>query len=55
MREKSKRYMVKLKNDETKYSKYLEKRHIYYKDVLKPKKQKVKEDAHEALPTTLVI
>jgi hypothetical protein len=35
MREKSKRYMVKLKNDETKYSKYLEKRKETHTSIIK--------------------
>ena len=52
---KSKRYMVKLKEDKERYAAYLEKRRTYYNDVLKPKKEKKQVDAHEALPTTLVI
>jgi hypothetical protein len=47
--------MENLKKDTEKYELFLEKRRNYYCDVLKPKKQKKLEAAHEALPTTLVI
>ena len=52
---KSKRYMVKLKEDKERYAAYLKKRRIYYSNVLKPNKEKKQEEAHESLPTTLVI
>ena len=55
MKEKAKRYMQKLKMDTVKYEVFLEKRRNYYLNVVKPKKQKLLEEAHEALPTTLVI
>ena len=55
MKAKSKRYMDKLKKDTKKYAEYLEKRRNYYHDVLRPKKMKKIEAAHEELPTTLVI
>jgi len=55
MKEKSKRYMGKLKEDKTRYGEYLEKRRIYYNAVLKPNKENKLVEAHETLPTTLVI
>tara|TARA_R110000803_G_scaffold146702_1_gene212422 strand:- start:113 stop:445 length:333 start_codon:yes stop_codon:yes gene_type:complete len=55
MKLKAKRYMENLKKDTGKYILFLEKRRNYYLDVIKPKKEKKLEEAHEALPTTLVI
>ena len=39
MKEKCKRYVEKRKNDQVRYTVHLEKRRLYYKEVLKPKKQ----------------
>ena len=55
MKLKAKTYMVNLKKDKGKYELFLEKRRNYYIDVVKPKKEKKLVEAHEALPTTLVI
>ena len=55
MKLKAKTYMVNLKKDKEKYELFLEKRRNYYIDVVKPKKENKLVEAHEALPTTLVI
>ena len=55
MKEKAKRYMQKLKMGTVEYEVFLVKRRNYYLNVAKPKKQKLLEEAHEALPTTSVI
>ena len=55
MKLKAKTYMENLKKDTKKYELFLEKRRNYYLDVIKPRKQKKLEEAHEALSTTLVI
>ena len=55
MREKSKRYLDKLKLDEAKYKDFLAKRREYYKNVLKPRKQQKLDLIHESKKTTLVI
>ena len=55
MREKSKRYLDKLKLDEVKYNDFLAKRREYYKNVLKPRKQEKLDLIHESKKTTLVI
>ena len=55
MKEKSKRYMVKLKEDKIRYGEYLDKRRNYYNAVLKPNKENKVVEAHEKLNTTLVI
>ena len=55
MKLKAKRYMEELKKDKEKYDLFLEKRRDYYINVVKPKKEKKIVEAHEALPTTLVI
>ena len=55
MKLKAKRYMEELKKDKEKYGIFLEKRRDYYINVVKPKREKRLAEAHEALPTTLVI
>lgn len=55
MKLKAKTYMVNLKKDKGKYELFLEKRRNYYINVVKPKKEKKLVEAHDALPTTLVI
>ena len=55
MKMKAKTYMVNLKKDKQKYELFLEKRRNYYINVVKPKKENKLVEAHEALPTTLVI
>ena len=55
MKLKAKTYMVNLKKDKEKYELFLEKRRNYYIDIVKPKKENKLVEAHEALPTTLVI
>mgnify|MGYP003643967901 CR=1 FL=1 len=55
MKLKAKTYMVNLKKDKEKYELFLEKRRNYYINVVKPKKEKKLVEAHDALPTTLVI
>ena len=55
MKLKAKRYMEELKKDKEKYELFLEKRRNYYINVVKRKREKRLVEAHEALPTTLVI
>ena len=55
MREKSKRYLDKMKLDDVKYNDFLAKRREYYKTVLKPRKQAKLDLIHESKTTTLVI
>ena len=55
LKEKQKNYMERLRADEDKYRKHLEKRRIYYSQVLVPRNKKLIEDKHESKETTLVI
>jgi len=55
MKLKAKIYRESLKKDKKKYDLFLEKRRNYYNNVYKLNKQNKLVEAHEALPTTLVI
>ena len=55
LKDKQKTYMENLRNDPERYKAHLEKRRIYYNNIVLPRKKQKLELEHEAKKTTLVI